>query len=118
VRGFEARALPTQSNELAWRVRVAPDSPFFEGHFTDHPILPAVAELALVEELVREASASELAIRAIPSLRFRATVGPGDEIDVRLGAVRADGTRTLRLERAGVTVAQGSVALAREEADA
>ena len=118
MRGFETRALPSPSNELAWHVRVAPDSPCFEGHFEGHPILPAVAELALVEELVRESSVSERAIRAIPSLRFRSTVLPGDEIDVHLGARRADGTRALRLERAGQTVAQGSLAFALEYEDA
>ena len=79
-------------------------------------MFPAVAELALVEELVC-AAGQELAICAIPSLRFKAIVRPGDELGVHLSTPNTEGVRNLRILRGSEIVAQGLLVLADLRAD-
>ena len=67
-----------------FRVSVPPSSPFFTGHFEGQPVLPAVAQLALVQELAEEQLAAPLSIVAVQKARFRTPVGPSDVLEVLL----------------------------------
>ncbi len=98
-----------EGDEHTWRVRVPADSAFFDGHFPDRPILPAVTELALVEELARETLGTECSIHEIPSMRFRSPVGPGEELSLSLGARESDGGRAITLRRGSEIVARGKL---------
>jgi 3-hydroxymyristoyl/3-hydroxydecanoyl-(acyl carrier protein) dehydratase len=69
------------------------DSPWFAGHFPGHPILPGIAQLALVERALVALLDAPVRIAAVPSLRLRRPLGPGDALVLRLapaegGAVR------------------------------
>jgi 3-hydroxymyristoyl/3-hydroxydecanoyl-(acyl carrier protein) dehydratase len=78
---------------------------YFEGHFPGRPILPAVAEIALmVEALPRTTDVESLC--AIPFMRLRQLVLPGDRLQLSTGA---DMDRHVRVElkRDGTLVANG-----------
>jgi len=69
------------------------DSPYFAGHFPGHPILPGIAHLALVERALGTLLEAPVRIAAVPSLRLRRPLRPGDALALRLapadgGAVR------------------------------
>jgi 3-hydroxyacyl-[acyl-carrier-protein] dehydratase len=77
------------------RVDVPEGGRLFEGHFPGRPILPGVAELALVA-------------RAIPFVRLRELVMPGDRLQV--SATRGeDGVTRFSVGRAGKRVANGEI---------
>ncbi len=82
-------------------------SPFFAGHFPGAPVLPGVAHLELVAELLRAHGARALAILGIEALRFRAPIGPGDELEVRLDAPDPRGRVGFEIRRGGRTVSGG-----------
>lgn len=95
----------------AWKfsVRVPVDSRYFDGHFEGQPILPAVAQLRLVEDLCRQAFGEGLSVESLSRCRFRSTVGPEALLDVQLGA---DRTRLRwKITSAGEAVADGVMKL-------
>ncbi len=110
MRGFELLAFEDREGERVWSVRVGHDCPFFEGHFDGRPILPAVAELALVQALASDRSRETVTIAAITNLRFRTPIEPGEEFDVHLGAAREDGSSRLHIRSGLRIVASGTVA--------
>lgn len=83
-------------------VEIPASSPFFAGHFPGHPILPGVAQLALVE---RALGAPLAELRAV---KLRRPVGPGEVLDLSLGEPDGDGWTRFELRRAGETVSSGA----------
>jgi 3-hydroxymyristoyl/3-hydroxydecanoyl-(acyl carrier protein) dehydratase len=81
-------------------------SPFFEGHFEGAPILSGVAQLALVELLLRRGSTPR-SLRRIERVRFKSTAGPGDVLRIELGEPDPGGRLRFRVERAGAVVSEG-----------
>jgi len=85
------------AEKITASARVSADSPWYDGHFPGHPILPGIAILALVEEAI---VASELAegrrvtITGVGRVRFRLPVGPDDRMEIRIvREQRGDGWR-------------------------
>lgn len=64
------------------RLRVEPSSRAFAGHFEGHPILPGVAHLVIVRHALRAMGGATSTLRALPTVRFRHVVRPGDVLDV------------------------------------
>jgi len=84
-------------DDRSLEVVVGSDSRFFDGHFPERPILPAVAQLTLVEVLLRRCCGDAARIAALERLRLLAVVQPGDRLLVRLAPAPA-GDRSARFE--------------------
>lgn len=82
--GFETLSFSTTS--VGWRCRVAvPDRhPAFDGHFPGHPVLPGIAHLAIVAHVLGEITGRGARMAAVPLLRLRRPVVPGDVLEVRI----------------------------------
>ena len=65
-------------------IEVALEGDCFRGHFPGRPVLPAVAQLQLVERLVRRAIGGAARTAGFRGLRFVRAVRPGETLDVRL----------------------------------
>jgi 3-hydroxymyristoyl/3-hydroxydecanoyl-(acyl carrier protein) dehydratase len=87
-------------------VTLAPDSPFFAGHFPGHPILPGIAHLALAAEALGGASITE-----IPALRLRSPVRPGDVLSVKIDGPTDAGAVRFELRRGEEVASNGSLRL-------
>ena len=83
---------------------VAPTHPAFAGHFPGRPIVPGVL---LLEQVEAELAARGLALCECSSLKFHATVGPGDPVAIHID-VTADASARFRLTRNGDPVASGA----------
>jgi len=87
----------------------------FEGHFPGRPILPGVAQLAMVLDASAAHIHASSGIRAIVHMRMRQLVLPGDQLE--LTTRELDGGRfRFDLKRAGVAVANGELAFGRLDA--
>ncbi|WP_373499771.1 phosphopantetheine-binding protein [Desulfococcus sp.] len=71
--------------EGGWRarVRVEADSPWFSGHFPEDPILPGIAQLAMVLETLRFAFGA-VRITGVRRVRFKRVIRPGDSLEIRI----------------------------------
>jgi len=61
-------------------IKVPPDSPWFSGHFPGDPILPGIAQLAMVFDVIKEGIHDDLKITFVRRVRFKQTVKPGDQL--------------------------------------
>ena len=73
------------------RLRVEPSSRAFTGHFDGQPILPGVAHLVIVRHALRALGGASATLRALPSVRFRHVVRPGDVLEVSVAPPDAEG---------------------------
>jgi 3-hydroxymyristoyl/3-hydroxydecanoyl-(acyl carrier protein) dehydratase len=88
-------------------IAVPPGGPMFEGHFPGRPILSGIAELALVADAVSPGG-DEGNVSAIPFVRFRGLVLPGDRLEVD-ASPRDPGVIRFDVRRSGEVVANGAL---------
>ncbi len=92
------------------RIEVPSGGAYFEGHFPGRPILPGVAELALVLDALAREARRPVSIQGIAFARLRQLVLPGDRLEL---VAREPEAARLRfdLKREGVLVANGEFIL-------
>lgn len=67
--------------------QIREDSPWFAGHFPKEPILPGVAILFMVAEIIRHfetAPKNRIRIKGLKRVRFRLPVKPQDTVTLEL----------------------------------
>jgi len=89
------------------RVRVETSSRAFAGHFEGQPILPGVAHLVIVRHALRAMEGASAMVRALPSVRFRHVVRPGDVLEVSVTRPDADGHCRFEVKVEGTPAAAG-----------
>lgn len=75
---------PAGDGELAARMTAEAESPWFSGHFPDNPILPGVAQLKMVADLVAAAGKNLGRLVGLSRVKFRKIVRPGELLDIHL----------------------------------
>ncbi len=100
-----------------WRCRVEiPERhPSFEGHFPEHPVFPGVAHLAVALHVLDAVPGGPAEIAAVPLLRLRRPVAPGDVLEVAVGRPSPDGTVAFEILRGGERVSHGILLVRRRE---
>ncbi len=74
----------SSSGELLARAETVAESPWFSGHFPGEPILPGIAQIAMVLETIRRAEGRDVCIAGLKRVRFKQVIEPGDEITIRV----------------------------------
>ncbi|HEV2845798.1 MAG TPA: hypothetical protein VG477_13180 [Thermoanaerobaculia bacterium] len=104
---FRLDEVPDNGDGRLFAVEIPAASPLFAGHFPGHPILPGVAQLALVERVLGPLS-------GVRNVKLRRPVSPGDRLDLRVSGLREDGTARFELNQDGEMVSNGTVLTSRE----
>lgn len=63
-------------------IQVPGDSHWFDGHFPGEPVLPGLAQISMVFDVIQKASESELGVSSINRVRFKRIVRPDDLLTV------------------------------------
>lgn len=92
-----------------FRVEIPADCAYFRGHFPGHPVLPAIAQLALLDELIRRVCHPSARIRAIDVLRLRRPVRPGQTVEVELSPGAGGAPVQFEIRSGSDSITQGSV---------
>lgn len=69
---------------VAFDVRVPHDLKYLEGHFPGRPIVPGIAQLALIERAAHAAFPDLVAPKGLRRLKFQKELLPGDALVVEL----------------------------------
>ena len=93
-------------------VRFEPSSEWFSGHFEECALVPGVALLALVAEIVERQGREQgrhLEVSGFSRVRFRQIVFPDEELCVSVAGIhsRPGGKLDFYITRRGDTVAEG-----------
>lgn len=67
---------------MAARVTTDSNSPWFSGHFPDDPILPGIAQLKMVADLIAFSRKDALHMTGLSRIKFRKIVRPGEALDI------------------------------------
>ena len=85
-------------NEITAEVEIGSDSPWFSGHFPGEPILPGIAQLAIIFEAIERSADKQLAVTGISRVKFRQIIRPHDHLSLIVSAVKNDlGSSAFRL---------------------
>ena len=82
-----------------FEIEVPAESPYFEGHFSGAPVLPGVAQLALLLQLYRLATGTLVEFRDVSMLRFRGKILPGDLLQATISEPDTTGHSRFLLRR-------------------
>lgn len=95
------------------RCAIPADSFWFDGHFPDNPILPGVAQLALVLELIQSRlNRSDLTAAEIRRVRFKQMIGPEDPLVVTIAERPTQpGCYDFQIEKAAEVACCGMIAV-------
>lgn len=79
------------SGYIRARAVVPADSPWFSGHFPGNPILPAIAQLAIVFDMIQKATGKGQNPFSVRRVKYRRIIRPEEVIHV--AAAPVDGKR-------------------------
>ncbi|MBC2712840.1 MAG: hypothetical protein HGJ94_18180 [Desulfosarcina sp.] len=73
--------------EIKAHIRVPADSPWFDGHFPEAPVLPGVAQLSMVHDLLCRIFNQRLPVTQVSRVRFKQLIRPDQALvlTVKLG---------------------------------
>ena len=72
------------AHELALGVTIAPELPWFQGHFPGQPVLPGVAMIWMAEQYIRIWFDEARTIRTLSTVKFQSVIAPEAEVQIRL----------------------------------
>ncbi len=92
--------------------RFRSDSLWFSGHFPDNPILPGIAQLSVVLDMIQQTTTEKLSIKEFKRVKFKQLIKPDDLLEIQ--AVRNQkepDTYSFMIQVRGETACQGVMTL-------
>lgn len=101
-----------EEGEIRARIRVPADSPWFDGHFPGEPVLPGIAQLAMVHDLLCRACDQQLPVARVSRVRFRQMIRPEQQLTLAVQRDEADGSHRFRITGEEGSICSGQLLLA------
>ena len=98
-------------NALSCSCTVTADMPFFNGHFPGMPIMPAVAQIEMIRELLEKHADWNTIIAGGNGLKFSGRIQPNDSLTIRLQR-RPSGDISFNVNNRDTEVSKGILQLA------
>lgn len=108
----------TKSPGFCADVHITAASPWFEGHFPGEPVLPGIAQLSMVVDLIQRCSNPAVGLKAMSRVRFKKLIRPDDRI--RIEAVPKagnSGVYSFRILKDAQLVSSGNLTLGKSAED-
>lgn len=110
---YSLLALNTIANDrILAQVVVSDSSPWFSGHFPGNPILPGVAQLNMVADVIAQSTNENFYIQRLSRVKFKKLVKPGEALEIHAAAAGGEGLYTFRITHEGQDVCSGTMLLA------
>lgn len=73
-----------EEGKIVTSAPIAAHSPWFSGHFPDDPILPGIAQLKMVADLVVSSTQGAVRMTGVSRVKFRKIVRPEEVLDIHV----------------------------------
>lgn len=100
---------------MAARVTTDSSSPWFSGHFPDDPILPGIAQLKMVADLIAGFRKNEVYLTGLSRVRFRKIVRPGEPLDIHAVPANKENQYAFRITSSGRDICSGLIFFAAKD---
>ncbi|MBV5318222.1 MAG: hypothetical protein JZU50_10490 [Desulfobulbaceae bacterium] len=100
------------SGETLAQVVVNDESLWFSGHFPDNPILPGIAQLNMVADIIALSRQESLYIKRLNRVKFKKIVRPGEQLTIHATATSTTGLYTFHITHETQAVCSGIMSLA------
>jgi acyl carrier protein len=108
---FRPSLIKITDNSILAEVTVSAGSPWFSGHFTNNPILPGIAQLNMVAEVIALPRQENLCIKRLSRVKFRKFVRPGERLEIHTTATETENLYTFRITSEAQDVCSGRMLL-------
>ena len=99
-------------NEIRAVIQIPAASPWFDGHFPGEPVLPGLAQIGIVFDVIKKASEGELRVLSVSRVRFKRIVRPEDRLEVIATPLKKEADAyTFQIKIQGDPVCSGVVRL-------
>ena len=85
------------------------NSHWFSGHFPNNPILPGIAQLKMVIDLITKSRADQAYLSGLSRVKFRKIVRPGEQLDILVTPGTADNHYMFRITSGNEDVCSGKM---------
>ncbi|MCP4135666.1 MAG: hypothetical protein GY754_32155 [bacterium] len=83
----------SSSEKISAEITVPEDSPWFSGHFPGEPLLPGIAQLSIIFDLIEQHEkerGNEIILTGFKRVRYRQIVLPGETIAIEINPGKND----------------------------
>jgi 3-hydroxyacyl-[acyl-carrier-protein] dehydratase len=74
----------TGADRLCATITTEADAPWYDGHFPGKPVLPGVAQLEMVAELISTLLGRPVFVDSISRVKFRKLIVPGELLEIQV----------------------------------
>ncbi len=99
--------------ECKAHLRVPAESPWFDGHFPAMPMLPGVAQLGMVHDLLCRVFDQRLPVTQVSRVRFKQVIRPDQALVLTVKTGAADGSHSFRITGDEGLICSGLIRLGR-----
>ena len=101
-------------DEIAARVTTDGQSPWFSGHFPDNPILPGIAQLKMVADIIAASREDDAHMTGLSRIKFRKIVRPGELLDIHATVSLSENQYAFRITSSTEEVCSGMMLFAKK----
>ena len=91
------------------------DSRWFSGHFPDNPILPGIAQLKMIVDLITTSTTDAVRLAGLRRIKFRRIVRPGEQLDIQVLPDSTDNYYTFKITCGNEDVCSGKIHFTQNE---
>ncbi len=91
-----------EENKIALEFVIPSSSDFFDGHFPEYKLLPAVAQFEVITRFSKKYFGTQRYVPSIKRIKFSAPIRPGTKIHLELTKNEAKGTVSFNMSDAEV----------------
>jgi len=104
---YSVESVRIENEVLTARASAPGDSPWFAGHFPDDPILPGIAQLNMVADLIAHFRGDDLRLKGLSRVKFRKIVRPGEVLDIQVEQRNIDNQYAFHIARDNEDICSG-----------
>jgi len=105
----------SEDREIRAEIQVPAESPWFDGHFPGEPVLPGLAQISMVFDVIQKASEGQWRASSVSRVRFKRMIRPADRLEVlAIPLAKAANGFSFRIQSKGDLVCSGVMRLKRK----